>query len=70
MKNLFSLVFVLSLFVLSSCSKEYTCECTTVLGDITTESIIEASTKAKARTLCDENDAELLGIVIADCEII
>jgi len=70
MKGLLSITLVFALFTLTSCSKEYTCECTTVVGDVTTESIIEASSKAKAKSLCDENDLELLGIVIADCEII
>ena len=67
MKGLLSLMLI---FTLASCSKEYICECTTVIGDVKTESIIEAGTKAKAKSLCDENDLELLGIAIADCEII
>lgn len=58
------------LITLSSCTKEYTCECVVAIGGITTQSEIEARTKTKAKSLCDENDTELLGVVVAECEII
>ena len=58
-----------TIITLSSCTKEYTCECVTVIGGLTTESIIESKTKADARAICEENE-ELLGITIAECEII
>lgn len=70
MKNLFSLTLIFTLFLLSSCSKEYICECTTIVGGVTTQSTIEEATKSAAKNTCDEGDAEILGIPITDCEII
>ena len=70
MKGLLSLTLISALFVLSSCSKEYTCECITIIGGITTQTTIEASSKAKAKSECDESDTELLGVPVVDCELI
>jgi hypothetical protein len=50
MKNLFALSFVVAVVSLSSCAKDYSCECTDANGTKTTTTI--HSSKKKAKTAC------------------
>ncbi len=70
MKSLLRLTFIFTVFTLSSCSKEYTCECVSVVGGIATKIIIEETSRAKAKSECNESDTELLGVAVIDCELI
>lgn len=69
MKKL-AFVFGVTLIVLSSCSKDYTCKCTvtdngTQMG--TTSSTITGK-KKDVTAACDANDASV-GTLITNCEI-
>ncbi|MCX6197480.1 MAG: hypothetical protein NTY55_12685 [Flavobacteriia bacterium] len=58
MKNLFILT-VFALTALTSCKKDYTCECTTYLDGVSIGSGSETikDTKSKAKDECDKGDA-------------
>ena len=62
------LAFVLgvTLFVMSSCAKDWTCQCK-INGQVVTSSTIN-DTKKNATSKCDEGDGNILGAV-QDCEI-
>ena len=75
MKNLFILT-VFALIALTSCKKDYTCECTGYVDGVevagSSASATINDTKSKAADACDEGDdsEELLGIEYSvDCEI-
>ena len=60
------LAFGLGLFLLASCKKDYTCACK-IDGQTVSTSVIN-DTKKNAETLCNEGDANILGVV-QDCSI-
>ena len=73
MKNLFILT-VFALVALTSCKKDYTCECSLYIdGDFyASESTTIKDTKSKAKSACNEgDDSEDIGgyIYATDCEI-
>ena len=75
MKNLFILT-VFALIALTSCKKDYTCECTGYVDGEevsgSSSSVTIKDTKSKAADACDEGDEseELLGIEYSvECEI-
>jgi hypothetical protein len=71
MKNLFILT-VFALIALTSCKKDYTCECTVYANGVEIGSGSETikDTKSKAADACDEGDSsdDLLGFS-TECEI-
>ena len=71
MKNLFILM-LFALLSLTSCKKDYTCECTSYLSGVkvTSESTTITDTESKADEACDKGDyaEDILGISV-DCEI-
>ena len=73
MKNLFILT-VFALIALTSCKKDYTCECKGYVDGLYlgSESTTINDTKSKAKSACNEgDDAEDVGgyIYATDCEI-
>jgi hypothetical protein len=60
------IVLGLAMFTMTSCSKDWTCQCK-IDGQVTTTSTIK-DTKKNATSKCDEGDTNVLGI-IQDCEI-
>jgi hypothetical protein len=54
------LIAALSGFVMNSCKKDYTCECTaTINGSASTSSFTIHETKTKATTLCEGTGSSL-----------
>lgn len=69
MKKLFVLAGI-SLFLMSSCSKDWTCKCVTSEGgvQIGTSSTTITDKKNDAKAACDEGDGTLATYTV-DCEI-
>jgi hypothetical protein len=68
MKKVF-FVASLSLIFLASCSKDYTCTCsTTVMGETVSSSTTVNGTKKDVKEACDAGDSSAGGITV-DCEI-
>ncbi|MCO5259288.1 MAG: hypothetical protein M9916_04010 [Crocinitomicaceae bacterium] len=59
MKKIFVVGLVLGTFVLTSCKKDWTCECTGALG--TYSSQIKDKTKKDATEECDKGTISILG---------
>jgi hypothetical protein len=54
---------------LSSCKKDYTCECKTTVGSLTSTSTSTINGKKKdAKEACDKKDSSITGASVA-CEI-
>jgi len=71
MKNLFILT-VFALIALTSCKKDYTCECTFTYDgeEIESESVTINNTKSKAADECDEGDSPETEFAFgSECEI-
>ncbi len=60
------MVFAFFAMALVSCKKDHTCECKTGSTVVSTTTIND--TKSKAKATCDLNDASLFGVVV-ECEI-
>jgi len=59
------LVAVAGMFVLASCKKEYTCECSTsILGETIAASTVIKDTKSNATTACEEGSSTVSGIAV------
>ncbi|MFN5415515.1 MAG: hypothetical protein ACK5B9_00555 [Flavobacteriia bacterium] len=59
MKKVLGVAALLSVFALGSCKKDYTCECVSTAGSIssTATTTIANSTKGDAEAACDAGDA-------------
>ena len=55
MKKVMILALVISGFAMTSCKKDWTCECTSTDGtnSATTSSVVENTTKSKAEAACN-----------------
>jgi len=63
MKNLFIIFSVVALFSLTSCTKEYTCTCTTDIGGtVTTTTTTFEAKKKDAEASCDGLTTTVAGI--------
>ena len=64
----------LALLTLASCKKDYTCECTTTTGGVSTSaSTVIKDKKSKAEEACNAGDASVSNFGIAvttECEIL
>ena len=62
------MILCVGLLALASCKKDWTCQCTSSLGDATSSTTITDQTRADAKVTCDEGDGSALGITV-DCEL-
>ena len=53
MKKLFTLALVIGAFSLTSCKKDWTCECKDTSTGVVDFTFTQKSTKAKAKTWCE-----------------
>lgn len=73
MKKVLGITALLSIFVLSSCKKDYTCECVSTAGASSSSSSSTINgTKKDAKAACDTGDQSVtvLGVTSSvNCEI-
>ncbi|MFM7757968.1 MAG: hypothetical protein ACKO6J_03450 [Crocinitomicaceae bacterium] len=62
------MILCVALLALASCKKDWTCTCTTSIGEASSSTTIKDMTKSDANAECNSGDISA-GVVTVDCEL-